>query len=419
MENATHGEWAMRIQTLVGTALLCAALLAASCGDDGSHTPVTPTAPAPAAAGTGALAVTPSLSFGSVDVGQSATRVLHISNNGRSDVSWTAVNSTSDAFTASPTAGTVPTGETRAVEVTFAPTSPGDFSATITVVSNAPPGANTTSVTGRSAGREIALSGRLEFGDVPVGQSARGVLLVSNTGNATLTFTSVTSSDRAFTASPTSGTVPAGGSQAITVVFAPGRVGSYRSVITVTSDAAIGTNAVDASGSGVPAPDPPPSPAPPSSPSPALFTLVSTSFANGAPIPARHALCPATAGNLSPALAWSNAPSNTRSFAIIVDDPTAKNFTHWVLFDIPASVTSLGEGGTAGTAGSNDFPPPRAAYDGPCPPPPTGTHTYNFTVYALSVPSINVAPGATRNTVQSAFAPFVISSARISGTYSQ
>jgi Raf kinase inhibitor-like YbhB/YbcL family protein len=125
--------------------------------------------------------------------------------------------------------------------------------------------------------------------------------------------------------------------------------------------------------------------------------------------------------NVSPALAWANAPANTQSFAVIVDDPTARNWTHWVLFNIPAAVRSIPEGGTAGTAGANDFPGARAAYDGPCPPVAQGkgggSHTYYFTVLALSVPSIPVAPGATRATVQAALAPFVVASARVEGTY--
>jgi hypothetical protein len=112
-------------------------------------------------------------------------------------------------------------------------------------------------------------------------------------------------------------------------------------------------------------------------------------------------------------------PANTQSFAIIVDDPSAANWTHWVLFNIPASVTSLAEGTAVGTAGMNDFK--HALYDGPCPPVvqggPGGSHTYNFTVFALRTASIGAVPGASRAAVESAFAPFVISSARISGVY--
>ena len=93
--------------------------------------------------------------------------------------------------------------------------------------------------------------------------------------------------------------------------------------------------------------------------------------------------------NLSPQLEWSGAPSGTASFAMIVDDPDAPsgNWVHWVIYNIPGTVTALKEGVPKQTVlsdgsrqGTNDFN--MEGYDGPSPP-PGPAHRYVFTVYAL------------------------------------
>ena len=66
------------------------------------------------------------------------------------------------------------------------------------------------------------------------------------------------------------------------------------------------------------------------------MTLGSSAFAPGAAIPKKHTC---DGENLSPPLAWSGAPAKVRSFAIVCDDPDARNFTHWVLFNVPGGAT--------------------------------------------------------------------------------
>jgi Raf kinase inhibitor-like YbhB/YbcL family protein len=97
----------------------------------------------------------------------------------------------------------------------------------------------------------------------------------------------------------------------------------------------------------------------------------------------------AAGADRSPQLAWKNVPPNTRSFAVVLYDPTAA-FTHWGMYNIPASVRALPA--DAGSAGSrfgiqivNDFGD--RSYDGPCPPANVtpDAHHYVFTVYALDV----------------------------------
>jgi Raf kinase inhibitor-like YbhB/YbcL family protein len=95
----------------------------------------------------------------------------------------------------------------------------------------------------------------------------------------------------------------------------------------------------------------------------------------------------AAGGNESPQLTWRNAPHETRSFIVIAYDVTAQ-FTHWMMYNIPADTTSLPE--NAGTPDSvygmqngNDFFEPN--YNGPCPPMTLKpfAHVYRFTVCAL------------------------------------
>jgi len=110
-------------------------------------------------------------------------------------------------------------------------------------------------------------------------------------------------------------------------------------------------------------------------------------------------------GNVSPALAWSGAPKETKSFALTVydpDAPTGSGWWHWVMIDIPATVNSLPEGAGDPAAGKapqgarqmrTDFGQP--GWGGPCPPQGDKPHRYIFTVHALKVDKLDVPPDAT------------------------
>ncbi|MGR4870561.1 YbhB/YbcL family Raf kinase inhibitor-like protein [Variovorax sp. LARHSF232] len=109
--------------------------------------------------------------------------------------------------------------------------------------------------------------------------------------------------------------------------------------------------------------------------------------------------------NISPALKWSGAPKDTKSFALTVydpDAPTGSGWWHWVVYNIPASAIELPEG--AGTAegkglpagsqqGRTDFGTP--GFGGACPPPGDKPHRYIFTVYALKADKLDIPPGGT------------------------
>ena len=152
----------------------------------------------------------------------------------------------------------------------------------------------------------------------------------------------------------------------------------------------------------------------------AAFTLTSTAFANNANIPSKFT-CDAGQTNPSPALAWTEAPAGTKSFALIMHDPDAPlagGFTHWVLFDIPATASSLPEGfqpGSDGVSGNSGFR--RAGYGGPCP--PSGVHHYHFTLSALDVPTLGLQAGATKADVEKAMAGHVLGTAELIGLYAR
>src|SRR5215831_6685875 len=129
----------------------------------------------------------------------------------------------------------------------------------------------------------------------------------------------------------------------------------------------------------------------------AKFTLTSTDLTNGGTIANAQVFnefgCKGS--NVSPALAWSGAPSDTKSFALLVHDPdapTGSGWWHWVVYNIPAGTSSLPSGagdptkellpqGT--TQGATDFGQP--GYGGPCPPQGDKAHRYIFTIHALDV----------------------------------
>lgn len=109
--------------------------------------------------------------------------------------------------------------------------------------------------------------------------------------------------------------------------------------------------------------------------------------------------------NVSPQLSWTNAPKDTKSFAVTIHDPdapTGSGWWHWVVFDIPANVSELVEG--AGDIAKNlapkgciqsftDFGKP--GFGGPCPPEGDKPHKYEITVFALKTDKLGLDQNAT------------------------
>ena len=191
---------------------------------------------------------------------------------------------------------------------------------------------------------------------------------------------------------------------------------------------------------------------------------------DGAPIPPKFAFgqIPAEGrfelgGNVNPPISWSGAPEGTRSFALICHDPDVPSvgddvnqegktvpaslprvdFFHWVVANIPADRSSIAEGeasngvtakgkasgekpyGIAGLnnytqwfAGDADMGGDYADYDGPCPPwNDEVVHHYHFTVFALSVPALELAANFDGPALRAAMEGKVLAEASYSGTY--
>jgi Raf kinase inhibitor-like YbhB/YbcL family protein len=132
----------------------------------------------------------------------------------------------------------------------------------------------------------------------------------------------------------------------------------------------------------------------------AALTITSAAFTNDSNIPSKFT-CDAGQTSPSPALAWKDAPAGTKSFVLIVHDPDVPQipggFTHWVLFDIPASAKELPEGFQVGSIGvSGNMGMRRQGWMGPCP--PTGVHHYHFMLSALDVNPSGCKPARPRPT---------------------
>lgn len=147
------------------------------------------------------------------------------------------------------------------------------------------------------------------------------------------------------------------------------------------------------------------------------FQVKAEGFSDGGVVP-RKFTCDGE--NLSPALEWEGAPENTRSFALVVEDPDAPvgTWNHWLLWNIPATATSIVEGywpGRLGADGTNDFR--KRGYGGPCPPPGHGRHRYYFKLFALNTPAIELPAGARRDQLDRALSDHILAEAQYMGTY--
>lgn len=199
--------------------------------------------------------------------------------------------------------------------------------------------------------------------------------------------------------------------------------------------------------------------------------LTSTSFTDGQRMPGEFSFCIADpahhvclGSNLNPQLVWTDAPSGTRSFALICHDPDVPSqgddvnqegrtvpaslprvdFFHWVLIDLPPTVNAIAEGefskevtprGKSGPqaphdsrqginnytdwfAGDNDMRGDYYGYDGPCPPwNDEIIHRYIFTVYALDIDKLPLTGKFGGPEVRQAIAGHILAQGSLSATY--
>lgn len=146
--------------------------------------------------------------------------------------------------------------------------------------------------------------------------------------------------------------------------------------------------------------------------------LASPAFGQGEAIPRKHS---GEGDDVSPALSWHGAPDKARSFVLVCHDPDAPlvtnrtyGFTHWLLYNIPGSVSELPEGTGDYTSGQNNFD--KQGYGGPMPPNGHGTHHYFFWLLALDNEP-ELPAGLDLPALLDRIEPNVIAMNRLVGTY--
>ncbi len=154
----------------------------------------------------------------------------------------------------------------------------------------------------------------------------------------------------------------------------------------------------------------------------ATFSLTSVAFTKGGGIPAKYTC---DGDDISPPLSWDGVPENAQSLALIMDDPDAPDpdaprvtWVHWVLYNIPTSVSVLSEGVTVAqlpqgaSQGQNDWK--RTGYGGPCP--PIGRHRYFHKLYALDIP-LPEMQRPTKAELEASMEGHFVARAELVGTY--
>ncbi len=152
---------------------------------------------------------------------------------------------------------------------------------------------------------------------------------------------------------------------------------------------------------------------------PATLTVTSPAFVEGGAIPAKYT---AAGADVSPPLAWSQAPAGAASLALLLEDLDAPSgiFTHWLVYNIPPKAAGFEEGlPTSGQLlsgarqGKNSFG--KIGYGGPDPP-PGAAHRYRFTVYALDI-QLPAKSDLTRAQLLAAIEGHALAQGELTGTY--
>lgn len=150
------------------------------------------------------------------------------------------------------------------------------------------------------------------------------------------------------------------------------------------------------------------------------FEIKSSAFSASGAIPSKYTC---DGSDVSPPLSWKDAPAETKSFALISDDPDAPvgTWVHWVMWNIPAATASLKEGINKSASlsdgtkqGISDFK--RPGYGGPCP--PSGTHRYFFKLYALDT-TLDLPESTTKAQLEKAMKGHILGQTQTIGTYSR
>lgn len=148
--------------------------------------------------------------------------------------------------------------------------------------------------------------------------------------------------------------------------------------------------------------------------------IKSLAFQEGGKIPRKYTC---DDKDVSPPLFWEDIPEDTKSLALICDDPDAPMgaWVHWVIYDLDPAINELPENvpmteilDNGGIQGRNDFR--RIGYGGPCP--PGGIHRYYFKLYALNI-KLDLGPGLTKSELLRAMEGHILDECQLMGKYSR
>jgi Raf kinase inhibitor-like YbhB/YbcL family protein len=146
--------------------------------------------------------------------------------------------------------------------------------------------------------------------------------------------------------------------------------------------------------------------------------IKSSAFVEGGMIPSKYTC---DERDISPPLEWKDVPDETKSFALICDDPDAPGGTwvHWVIYNMPSNMSRLDENAKPEPEsengiiqGNNSWS--KTGYGGPCP--PSGTHRYYFKLYALDS-MLSLKPKASKEQLLKAMKGHVLTEAQLIGKY--
>ena len=140
---------------------------------------------------------------------------------------------------------------------------------------------------------------------------------------------------------------------------------------------------------------------------PPSIRVTSEAFKPGGAIPAKYSC---DGEDVAPPLEWQNVPADAKALALLMDDPDAGHYTHWVVFNMPPDATTVNGGGL----GENSFGD--VGYGGPCPPKGDEAHRYVFAVYALRE-KLKLAKGAKPDDAREAMEQEAIARGRLVGTF--
>ncbi len=144
--------------------------------------------------------------------------------------------------------------------------------------------------------------------------------------------------------------------------------------------------------------------------------LGSPAFANNTAVPLKYTC---RGDNINPQLVITNVPNKAKSLVLILHDPdsVSPDFTHWLLWNIPANTSQIAENSTptGAVSGTNDTS--KTGYMGPCPPAGTGTHRYMFELYAIDT-TLNLPDTTKRPVLEQSIEKHVVAHFLLTGLFS-